>query len=355
MYVKRHTVRRAGRKYVYLRLVEAYRNERGQVRHRVLKTLGREDELKASGQLDQLAASFARLDPPARGARRVVGPLLVVRHYLKRLGLVGIVDALAPMRGRAQLTHGEVIAALVANRLSAPSPLYDVAGWASSHAAAELLRVPAALLNDDRLGRGLEALAGVGEEVRGRLLLAALDRFPVVDATRLHLDLTTVRFAGAYEDTDVFVSMAKLKNHDTCGVTLALKNCFGNTPASIYGDDALADQPGPVGPRCWPSGGRGRHPRPRISALRPADTSTCSAAGRRGCQRRSQRTSSKPPVMPVSVSTESPMRSSNGSALQDSSDAGQERLRPTTPPLAGSIAISHSEQVASPSSGATIV
>jgi transposase len=57
------------------------------------------------------------------------------------------------------------------------------------------------LLNDDRLGRGLEALAGVAEDVRGALLLAAVERFDVVDATRLHLDLTTVRFAGAYESS----------------------------------------------------------------------------------------------------------------------------------------------------------
>ena len=47
----------------------------------------------------------------------------------------------------------------------------------------------------------------------------------------------------AYEDTDVFVSMAKLKNHETCGVTLSLKNCFGTLPASIYGDDAGVDEP----------------------------------------------------------------------------------------------------------------
>ncbi len=47
----------------------------------------------------------------------------------------------------------------------------------------------------------------------------------------------------AYEETDVFVSMAKLKNHDTCGVTLAMKNIFGITPASIYGDDAGAGEP----------------------------------------------------------------------------------------------------------------
>lgn len=47
----------------------------------------------------------------------------------------------------------------------------------------------------------------------------------------------------AYADTDVFMSMAKLKNHATCGVTLSMKNCFGITPASIYGDDAGVDGP----------------------------------------------------------------------------------------------------------------
>lgn len=56
----------------------------------------------------------------------------------------------------------------------------------------------------------------------------------------------------AFEDTDVFVSMAKLKNHETCGVTLSLKNCFGNTPASIYGDNAGKDEPNEK-----PTSGRG--------------------------------------------------------------------------------------------------
>jgi uncharacterized protein (DUF362 family) len=47
----------------------------------------------------------------------------------------------------------------------------------------------------------------------------------------------------AYEDTDVYVSMAKLKNHATCGVTLSMKNVFGTIPASIYGDDSGKDEP----------------------------------------------------------------------------------------------------------------
>src|SRR6476659_1904156 len=198
MYVKRHAVVRDGKRYVYLRLVAAYRDESGRVRHRVLRTLGREDELKASGQLEQLAASSARLDPPPAGTRRHVGPLLLVHHYLARLGLVGLIDAAVPMRGRAMLTHGEVIAALVANRLCGPAPLYDVAGWASSAALAELFGVPAGLLNDDRLGRALEALAPVAERVRGELALAAAGRCGA-DLSRLHLDMTAVRFTGGYE------------------------------------------------------------------------------------------------------------------------------------------------------------
>jgi len=60
-----------------------------------------------------------------------------------------------------------------------------------------------------------------------------------------------IDFNHAYEDTDVFVSLAKLKNHETCGVTLSMKNCFGNTPASIYGDDAKLDEPNEL-----PSAGR---------------------------------------------------------------------------------------------------
>jgi len=56
----------------------------------------------------------------------------------------------------------------------------------------------------------------------------------------------------SYVDTDVFVSMAKLKNHATCGVTLTTKNLFGITPISIYGDDAGVDEPNEN-----PSSGRG--------------------------------------------------------------------------------------------------
>jgi len=42
----------------------------------------------------------------------------------------------------------------------------------------------------------------------------------------------------AYEQTDVMVSLAKLKRHLTAGVTLSMKNLFGITPNSLYGSQA---------------------------------------------------------------------------------------------------------------------
>jgi transposase len=199
MYPRIKRVRRGDQVHEYVQLVEGHR-EGGKVRQRVVATLGRLDELKASGQLDRWAGAFTRIDPPPLGAHRQVGPLLLVDHYLRRLGFVGTVDRAAPMRGRSLLTHGEVIAALVANRLTSPAPLYDVAGWASCFAVQELLGVPQGLLGDDRLGRALEAFHKVAEDVRGKVLLSVLEHFEV-DASRLHLDLTSVRFAGAYTDS----------------------------------------------------------------------------------------------------------------------------------------------------------
>lgn len=197
MYLKRVQVRRGRNIYRYLKLVESYRDG-GRVRQRVVANLGREDELKSSGQLNALAGTLARLDPPLVGQRRDVGPLLVVAAVVKRLGLATIVGRHLPEHRRSQLSPAEVVTALICNRLASPSPLYDVAGWAQGAALAEVFSIPPLLLNDDRLGRVLDDFAPVAEAVRGAVMLSAIEGFGI-DASRLHVDLTAVRVAGAYE------------------------------------------------------------------------------------------------------------------------------------------------------------
>jgi uncharacterized protein (DUF362 family) len=50
----------------------------------------------------------------------------------------------------------------------------------------------------------------------------------------------------SYQDCDVYVSLAKLKEHATAGVTLSMKNSFGIPPVTIYGADAGIDEPARV-------------------------------------------------------------------------------------------------------------
>ncbi len=59
-------------------------------------------------------------------------------------------------------------------------------------------------------------------------------------------------FNHAWAESDVVISMAKMKEHATAGITLGMKNMFGATPETIYGDGAGKDEPA-VEPR----GGRG--------------------------------------------------------------------------------------------------
>jgi uncharacterized protein (DUF362 family) len=46
-----------------------------------------------------------------------------------------------------------------------------------------------------------------------------------------------------FERTDVLISLAKLKQHACAGITGAVKNFFGITPCSLYGNDAPSENP----------------------------------------------------------------------------------------------------------------
>jgi hypothetical protein len=126
-----------------------------------------------------------------------LGALPVIREYLERLHLKGRVDALAPVREVAHLSNGEVVVALVANRLTAPRPLYDIVEWAETWAVEETLGIGPADLNDDRLGRCLDDIAAVHDALRGDLTVQAIAAFGLQTAT-LRWDLTSVLVSGEY-------------------------------------------------------------------------------------------------------------------------------------------------------------
>jgi transposase len=123
--------------------------------------------------------------------------LPVVAEFSRRLDVAGIIDRLCPVRDVAILSHGEVIEALVANRLTSPAPLLRVQDWAAQWAVAEVFAIEAATLNDDRIGRALDAVAPHLDEIVGSVGAGAITEFGI-DVSRLHWDMTSISLVGDY-------------------------------------------------------------------------------------------------------------------------------------------------------------
>lgn len=132
---------------------------------------------------------------------KMLGALPVIADYCRRLDLAGIIDRACPVRDLGYLSHGQVIEALVANRLTSPAPLVRVTDWARGHAVAEVFGIDPALLNDDRIGRALDAIAPELDRIVGSVGAQAIAAFGI-DVSRLHWDMTSISLYGVYDQAD---------------------------------------------------------------------------------------------------------------------------------------------------------
>ncbi len=132
-------------------------------------------------------------------ADKTLGALPVVAEFARRLDIAGIVDRACPVRDLALLSHGQVIEALVANRLTSPAPLVHVEDWAREWAVGEIFGIDPGALNDDRIGRALDAIAPQLQGIVGSVGAAAIAAFGL-DVARLHWDMTSISLFGAYSD-----------------------------------------------------------------------------------------------------------------------------------------------------------
>src|SRR6266542_729236 len=130
-----------------------------------------------------------------------LGSLPVIAGFSRRLDIAGIIDRACPMREVSLTSHGQVIEALIANRLTNPKAMVAVADWAHAWAVEEVYGINADTLNDDRLGRALDAIAPQVEHIVGSIGAAAIDAFGI-DVTRIHWDMTSISLYGAYPVLD---------------------------------------------------------------------------------------------------------------------------------------------------------
>ena len=130
---------------------------------------------------------------------KALGALPVIADFCGRLDVAGIIDRACPVREVALATHGQVIEALVANRLTSPTPLVHVEAWAGEWAVEEVWGIDPQVLNDDRIGRALDAIAPELEPIVGSVGARAIASFGL-EVARLHWDLTSISLYGAYQE-----------------------------------------------------------------------------------------------------------------------------------------------------------
>src|SRR5713101_7022132 len=128
---------------------------------------------------------------------RLLGSLPLIAQFARRLQIQRTIDRLCPSRSNAVLTHGQVALAVVANRLTAPKAMYHLLAWAQQWGVRETFGMNPDRLNDDRLGRCLDALAPQIDPLQGAVVVAAVREFDL-DLSQLHWDLTSAVLQGEY-------------------------------------------------------------------------------------------------------------------------------------------------------------
>lgn len=144
---------------------------------------------------------------------KLVGCLPLLRDFIAKIGFSDVIDKTCPADQQSYLSYGDVTKILVANRLSAPKPLYKIEEWAEKSGVEAVFGIPVSYLNDDRCGRTLEVLGENSPILKGAISLDIARRFNI-GLQHIHWDLTTVHFEGDYENQDAeAIQIVYTKDH----------------------------------------------------------------------------------------------------------------------------------------------
>lgn len=129
------------------------------------------------------------------------GALAVLWPLLCRMRVAEILDAHLPADPQAEFAHGKVLSLLIAARLFSPVALKNVGGWAAESGADILWDMPKEKINDDRLGRSLDAFFLQRHSILASIALHVSQNFDV-PLSEIHYDPTHVVLHGAYESSE---------------------------------------------------------------------------------------------------------------------------------------------------------
>lgn len=138
-------------------------------------------------------------------ASKAVGALPIVNRIVERLELDRMFDQFLPCGDkRLKLPPHVGLGVLLRNILVAREPLYGAGAWAARYEEAVLgLRTGGAqLLNDDRVGRCLDALFDCDRAALMTAVVVQAVRAFELGMSELHNDSTTITFTGEYKQAN---------------------------------------------------------------------------------------------------------------------------------------------------------
>ena len=139
---------------------------------------------------------------PFRLETQLIGPLPLVNHFIKRIGLDDILEQHLNTANTRKISPSQSIGVLLRNIILHRTPIYDLQGWASRYRSDLFNMDPDQLtsLNDDRVGRDLDMLFDADRaSLLTEVVVRAIKEFKL-DLSRFHNDSTTITFSGIYKD-----------------------------------------------------------------------------------------------------------------------------------------------------------
>jgi transposase len=134
---------------------------------------------------------------------KAVGALPIINAFIERIGLSDLLAHYLPSKENQKLSHADTVLLLVRNILVEREPLYKLSEWAAlcDPALVGLGEAPPGVLNDDRVGRTLDALFDSDRaSLLTHIVLEVIEEFRI-ELSQLHNDSTTVTVFGEYSQS----------------------------------------------------------------------------------------------------------------------------------------------------------
>jgi len=222
MWIKRTKTKSKNKEYVYLQLIQSYRDKQGKTRHRVIINLGKEKDVLDSTVVDDIIKGLEKLSKELIiieksdfcADTKILGPILAVETIWKKLKLEKKLDDIQKQY-KIKFDFNECVKLMVINRLVDPKSKQAIMEWKNK------IYFDSNNIKLQHLYRSLDILAENKETLEESLYKTSMSLFkPEIKV--VFYDLTTTYFESQIADILRRMGYSKDNKTDCTQIVLGL-------------------------------------------------------------------------------------------------------------------------------------